>query len=135
MYLDALKLAYQAHDGQTRKQSCVPYIIHPVRVANCFNDDFSKTVAVLHDVIEDTSVTKELIAKKFNDQVAEIVDFLSKKEDESHFDYIWRIKGCGSNLAIEIKVADIIDNLSDAITVVQTSMCDRYNKSLQILLS
>lgn len=135
MYLEALKLAYTAHDNQLRKQSCVPYIVHPIRVANFFSDDFSKTVAILHDIIEDTPITKEDLQKTFNINIAEIVDILTRKKEETHFDYIWRIKNSGSTLAIEIKIADIIDNLSDTLTVCEKSMADRYNKSLKILIN
>ncbi len=135
MYLQALKLAYTAHDNQLRKQSCVPYIVHLIRVANCFNDDFAKTVAVLHDIIEDTPITKQDLDKTFNTSVGEVVDILTRKEEEKHFDYIWRIKNSGSSLAIEIKIADIIDNLSDTLKVCEQSMVDRYNKSLKILIN
>lgn len=135
MYLQALKLAYTSHDNQLRKQSCVPYITHPIRVANCFNDDFAKTVAVLHDIIEDTPITKQDLDKTFNTSVGEVVDILTRKEEEKHFDYIWRIKNSGSYLAIEIKIADIIDNLSDTLKVCEQSMVDRYNKSLKILIN
>jgi (p)ppGpp synthase/HD superfamily hydrolase len=51
MYLTALKIAHHAHKGQTRKDSNVPYIVHPIRVSGYFNDDFRKTIAVLHDVV------------------------------------------------------------------------------------
>lgn len=142
MYLEALKLAFKAHDGQLRKQSCVPYIVHPVRVANCFNDDERKTLAILHDVLEDTTTTIDDIIKaipEISGKILETLCILTKQKGESHFFYIKKIKAyCKNkkdNTAIEIKIADIVDNLSDNLCVCQHSMAERYRKSLKILLS
>ncbi len=52
----ALQIAAQAHEGQKDKDG-QPYILHPLRVMNAVEDKTAKIVAVLHDVIEDTSVT------------------------------------------------------------------------------
>lgn len=133
MYFEALKLAYAAHDGQLRKQSCVPYIVHPIRVANYFNDDVMKTIAILHDVVEDTDIEMAYIYENFPPRVSSAVEALTKREGEKHFDYIKRLKSNWD--AREIKIADIVDNLSDTISICETSMADRYNKSLKILLS
>lgn len=131
MYIQALKIAYEAHNGQYRKQSCVPYIVHPLRVAGYFSDDTKKTIAILHDIIEDTDTTKEDIEILFGKRISEVVDILSKRKGETYFEYIKRVKK--DELAIEIKIADIVDNLSDTLCVQQKSMIDRYNKSLLIL--
>ena len=54
----ALNIAYKAHIGQLDKGGS-PYILHPVRVAlHCQTED-EKIVALLHDVVEDTSITFE----------------------------------------------------------------------------
>lgn len=132
MFQQALKIAYIAHSGQYRRDSNVPYIAHPLRVSNCFNDAFKKTIAILHDVIEDTKLTIEDLQKDFPKKVVEIVDILSKREDETHFEYIRRVSK--NEIATEIKIADIIDNLSDTICIQPKSMIDRYNKSLKILI-
>src|ERR1700704_3156277 len=70
-----------AHEGQFRK-SGEPYISHPLAVANILAkwhlDAQALTAALLHDVMEDTSVTKAVIAKKFGKPVAELVDGVSK---------------------------------------------------------
>jgi len=57
MYKEASKIAYRAHYGQFRRGGTIPYIIHPLRVANSFKDDIKKTIAILHDVVEDTELT------------------------------------------------------------------------------
>lgn len=132
MYKEALKIAYKAHDGQYRRDSYVPYIVHPIRVSNCFNDDFRKTIAVLHDVIEDTSITYDDL-NQFSMNVIKILEMLTKRENENHFDYVDRVKQ--NEIAIEIKIADIVDNLSDTISIQPMTFLYRYNKSLKILIN
>jgi len=132
MFIEAFQLAYKYHNGQLRKQSCVPYIVHPYRVSCCFQDDFKKTIAILHDIVEDTDMTLEELQKHFPPYVVCRIDYLTRREGEKHFDYIKR--GKNDEVATEIKIADIMDNLSDTICVVEKSMADRYNKSLKILL-
>ncbi len=71
----------EAHDGQHRK-SGEPYITHPLAVAKILADmrmDYhSIMAAVLHDVIEDTETVKEHIQSDFGEEVAELVDGVSK---------------------------------------------------------
>jgi len=131
MYKEALKIAYNAHNGQLRKQSCIPYIVHPLRVASLFNDDTRKTIAILHDVIEDTELELKDLTQ-FGTKVIVVLDALSRREGEKHFDYIRRLKK--NELAVEIKISDIVDNLSDTISIQPPSMIKRYDKSLKILL-
>ena len=70
-----------AHEGQFRK-SGEPYISHPLAVANILAqwhlDPQALTAALLHDVMEDTAVTKTEITKNFGKPVAELVDGVSK---------------------------------------------------------
>ncbi|UCF75147.1 MAG: bifunctional (p)ppGpp synthetase/guanosine-3',5'-bis(diphosphate) 3'-pyrophosphohydrolase, partial [Betaproteobacteria bacterium] len=83
--ISQLQSAYQfsetAHQGQFRK-SGEPYISHPLAVANILAqwhlDSQALTAALLHDVMEDTSVTKTEISKTFGKPVAELVDGVSK---------------------------------------------------------
>jgi len=90
--VDLLKQAYlvarEAHDGQMRS-SGEPYITHPVAVAHNLakmNLDYETLMAaLLHDVIEDTDVSKEDLAKLFGDTVAELVEGVSKL-DKLKFD-------------------------------------------------
>jgi len=92
--LEKVRRAYEfgalAHSGQMRL-SGEPYIQHPLEVANILCDmhmDHDTLVAaMLHDVIEDTAIEKDKIAKEFGTEVAAIVDGLSKLtqiEFESH---------------------------------------------------
>ncbi len=77
----AYLFAKKAHEGQKR-QTGEPYITHPVAVALILTDlhmeKESIMAALLHDVLEDTHVEKDMLAKEFGSQVAELVDGLSK---------------------------------------------------------
>jgi len=77
----ALELSLNAHDGQIRK-SGEPYIVHPILVAaitaKISNDETMVQAALLHDVVEDTSFTIEYLEEKFGDDVAHMVEGLTK---------------------------------------------------------
>ncbi len=77
----AYLLGAEAHEGQSRV-SGEPYISHPVEVALILADmrmDANSIIAaILHDVIEDTPTAKEQIAEQFGEEVAELVDGVSK---------------------------------------------------------
>jgi len=77
----AYLLGAEAHEGQHRK-SGEPYIYHPVAVARILAemhmDHQSIIAAILHDVIEDTVIAKEVIQEQFGEEVAELVDGVSK---------------------------------------------------------
>ncbi|MBY6211513.1 bifunctional GTP diphosphokinase/guanosine-3',5'-bis pyrophosphate 3'-pyrophosphohydrolase [Microbulbifer agarilyticus] len=73
--------AEQAHEGQTRR-SGEPYITHPLAVATILAgmhmDAQSLAAAMLHDVIEDTGIPKAALAEQFGEEIADLVDGVSK---------------------------------------------------------
>lgn len=77
----ALELATKAHDGQLRK-SGEPYITHPINVAKILasyeSDSDTIIAALLHDTVEDTDVTLEQVRSQFGDNVAQLVDGVTK---------------------------------------------------------
>src|SRR3954453_516844 len=77
----AYEFSEAAHEGQFRRTG-EPYISHPIEVAKILTqwhlDSQALTAALLHDVMEDTAVTKTEISDKFGRMVAELVDGVSK---------------------------------------------------------
>ena len=77
----AYDFACEAHSGQYRS-SGDPYVTHPIAVASILGsfrmDEDSLTAAMLHDVMEDSGIPKSVIEKKFNKEVADLVDGVSK---------------------------------------------------------
>ena len=77
----AYNFALDAHQNQKRDEG-VPYIIHPVAVANILTelklDSATITTGLLHDTIEDTNVTFETVKKEFGEEVANLVDGVTK---------------------------------------------------------
>ncbi len=83
----AYHFADNAHKGQKRK-SGEPYITHPLAVANILAemhmDHQCLMAALLHDVIEDTSIPKHTLGQEFDQEVAELVDGVSKLKSMFH---------------------------------------------------
>ena len=77
----AYLFAAEAHEGQQRL-SGEPYITHPIAVAKIlaemYMDPKSIVAAILHDVMEDTGTPKEQVVERFGEEVAELVDGVSK---------------------------------------------------------
>jgi (p)ppGpp synthase/HD superfamily hydrolase len=106
--LSAIAIAISAHQGQLDKQN-LPYVYHPFTVGlHCISEN-GKIVAMLHDVVEDTSVTlKDLLDKGISPYLVEAVDCLSRKQGESLNAYYHRV--ASNDVAIEVKFADMFHN-------------------------
>ena len=105
--IKAMNLAYAAHHGQYDKGG-VPYIFHPIHLAEGMDDEISTCVALLHDTVEDTDVTLEQLAKEFPREVVEAVALLTHAEDVEYFDYVRAIKA--NPVAVKVKLADLDHN-------------------------
>ena len=81
LIMKAYNLANEKHKDQKR-HSGEPYIIHPMNVAYILADvgldDSTICAALLHDVIEDTDVTDQDIRKQFGDEIADMVEGVTK---------------------------------------------------------
>ena len=111
MTIKAMKIAYDAHLGQLDYNG-VPYIFHPYHLAEQMDDEISCTVALLHDVVEDTSITLDDLEQMFPKQVVEIVMLLIHDETVDYFEYIRKIKT--NAIATKVKLADIKHNSNEA---------------------
>lgn len=80
----AVAFAAQAHHGQFRKGTRIPYLVHPLRVAEILLRAGCPTVlavaALLHDTLEDTPVTEMALRRAFGDRVADLVVALSEPQ-------------------------------------------------------
>jgi (p)ppGpp synthase/HD superfamily hydrolase len=112
---EAIALAAVAHSGQTDK-SGQPYITHPIRVMmRCHPHGLhAQMAAVLHDVVEDTWVTLDLLRTMgFSAEVVAAVDALTRRKgEESYPEYIRRCSR--DRLATLVKLADLEDNSDPA---------------------
>ena len=104
----ALQIAQKAHAGQVDKAG-KDYILHPMTVASYMDTDIEKTIAYLHDVLEDTDVTVDALRKIFPNEIVDTLITLTHRKDESYFEYIQRVST--SKLAKKVKVADLLHNL------------------------
>ena len=136
----AKKIAYERHANQLDKGGN-PYIEHPKYVAEHVNTVLDKTVAWLHDTIEDTGYTVSMMrADGFDDNVIAAVQLLTHKKGEPYLDYI---KNLASNeTARNVKIADLHNNMdltrlpvNDRDTDDVKHRMNKYTKALSILNS
>jgi len=131
----ALKVAFKAHKDQ-KDRSGLPYILHPVHVAEQMKTEDTCVVAILHDVIEDTDLTLEDLREKgFTETQLRGVDLMTHREDEDYFDYVRKLSG--DPVARTVKRADLLHNL-DSTRLSKVSEKDekryaKYRKALEIL--
>lgn len=105
----AIQIAVSAHAGQVDKAG-QPYILHPLRVMCSVETPHERLVAVLHDVIEDTSVTIDDLANEgFPAEVLDAVQALTKLSGESRLDAARR--AVRNTIARKVKLADVVDNM------------------------
>ena len=103
----AEEIAREAHFGAVDKAG-KPYIEHPERVAGRLDDPRLKVIAWLHDVVEDSYISLELIWDRFGEDTANAVDALTHRKGEMWADYLTRVKG--NEFAKAVKISDLIDN-------------------------
>ncbi len=113
---DALITAIQSHHNQTRKCGVLPYVIHPIEVMKTLwnwgvRDEATLIAALLHDTLEDTSLTEEEIQVEFGEYVCTLVKELTFK-DGSKKDYLQSFKDKSID-SLLIKVADRVCNVHD----------------------
>lgn len=132
VYEKALQFAAEAHKGQYRKGTKIPYIVHPVEASmiamRLFNELNPKTdmdiyeiasAAALHDVVEDTKYTIHDIEREFGSRIAEIVGHESEnKREELPPEESWKIRKEEAlehleNASLEAKIVAMGDKLSN----------------------
>ena len=122
---DAIKFAVDAHEGQKRRVSNAPYIIHPLEamviISQLTKNEDVLCAALLHDVIEDAGVTLEEIRSRFGDRVAQLVSSdTENKRKNLPASETWKVrkeetlKHLAETDDIEEKMIWLADKLSNA---------------------
>ena len=142
-YDAALALAARAHRDQLRKGTDLPYIAHPVHVSiilirHGFGEDLA-IAGLMHDVVEDTDTSLDLIAVEFGDAVARLVEAVSETKSADGAALPWEqrkaeklahLQSAGPDVAA-LKAADAIHNLRSIIADLQsdgTSVWERFKR-------
>lgn len=134
MTREAMKIAYNAHYNQFDRAG-VPYIYHPIHLAENMDSEIACVVALLHDVVEDTDIRMEELAKTFPKEVIEILKLLTHDKEVDYMEYIKRIKK--NAIAKKVKIEDILHNADetrlDTITEEDIVRREKYKKALEFL--
>ena len=130
----AIKLAYIAHKDQYDKAS-LPYINHPLHLAEGMKDEYTTIAALLHDVVEDSDLTFDDLAKEFPKEVIGALKLLTHQKGVPYMDYIAKIKT--NDIARAVKIADLKHNSDltrlDIITDKDLERINKYQKALKFL--
>ncbi len=133
---DAYALAAEAHKGQ-RRNTGEPYIVHPIAVANIAAEELeldANTViaAFLHDVAEDTSYTVEDIRERFGDDVAFLVDVVTKRK-KHNYEYTKQVDNYRQILeSVHYDIRALLVKLSDRLHNMRTLDSMRPDKQMKI---
>lgn len=133
VYEDALKIAVNAHAGQTRKHDGSAYISHPIMVARLLEQAGFEEVVVaaglVHDVLEDTPVTEAELRAALGDVVVNIVTAVSEDKtvqwEDRKEQYVHAVVA-GGELVWAVSVADKIHNARDFIQFHATAGADAW---------
>ncbi len=136
MTVKALNTAYNAHMGQTDRCG-LPYIFHPYHVAEQMTTEETVTAALLHDIIEDTTMTMEDLRELgFPEIVLEAVKLLTHDKSEDYFNYVRALKD--NAIARTVKFADLAHNSDltrlESVTENDLKRLEKYKKARDILL-
>jgi (p)ppGpp synthase/HD superfamily hydrolase len=106
----AIEIARQAHAGQIDKGGA-DYIGHPLRVMEKCETEEEKIVGILHDVVEDSDWTFEMLeAQGFPDEIIDALRCITKQSDDEDYDtFISRVMN--RPLSLKVKLYDLEDNM------------------------
>ena len=131
----ALKLCFDAHKNMLDK-SGMPYVFHPFHLAEQMISEDTVTVALLHDVVEDTDYTFEALRSMgFSETVMEALELLTHDAGIPYMDYVAEIKK--NPIAKEVKLADLRHNSDlsrvDVITPWFLNHAEKYLEAIRFL--
>lgn len=131
----ALRLCFDAHKHQVDKTG-LPYVFHPFHLAEQMTDEYTVTVALLHDVVEDTPYTlQELAQMGFPAQVVEALGLLTHDPAVPYLEYVAAIKP--NPIARAVKLADLRHNSDlsrlDRVDGKALARAEKYRKAIALL--
>ena len=133
----AMLLAYDAHHGQLDKGG-VPYIFHPIHLAEQMPDELTTIVALLHDVVEDTDLTLDDSRTIFPPAVIDALRLLTHTPGTNYLDYVRALRD--NPIAATVKRADLRTTadqsrlaLSPTDDATRARLRQKYQKALAIL--
>jgi len=131
----AMKIAFAAHKDQVDK-SGIPYIYHPIHLAEQMTDEVTTCVALLHDVVEDTDITFEDLEREgFPESVMAALRLMTHDDAVPYMDYV---RGLWENsAAAAVKRADLRHNSDltrlDFVDEAARERANRYAEAIRIL--
>ncbi|MGI6212451.1 MAG: GTP pyrophosphokinase [Anaerovoracaceae bacterium] len=131
----AMQVMVEKHRGQLDR-SGLPYMFHPWHVAESMTDEISASVALLHDVLEDTDCTEdELRADGFPDEVILPLLLLTRRKGADYYDYIENL--APDSVARRVKLSDLHHNSDtgrlDKVTEEDRVRLDKYKRCIDYL--
>ena len=131
----AMKIAFEAHKNQSDKNG-IPYIYHPVHLAEQMDCEDSICVALLHDVVEDTSMTfEDLEVEGFSGEIIEALKLLTHDDAVPYMEYVKEIKK--NPIATKVKLADLRHNSDltrlDEVNEKALKRVEKYKDAIKIL--
>lgn len=131
----AMKLCFDAHRDQVDKTG-IPYVFHPIHLAEQMTDELTTVCALLHDVVEDSSYTfADLEALGFPRRVIEVLTLLTHEKGVSYMDYVRLI--AQDPVAKQVKIADLRHNSDlsrlDSVDEKAMARAEKYAKAMTIL--
>ncbi len=131
----AMNICFEAHKKQKDK-SGQPYVFHPFHLAEQMETEETTIVALLHDVVEDTSVTlDDLAAEGFSQSVLDAIALMTHAPGVNYMDYVAEIKK--NPIAKAVKIADLTHNSTlsrlNEITPKDLERVETYQAALALL--
>lgn len=104
----AMQICYKAHEGQFDKGG-VPYVFHPIHVAEQMDTEEEICVALLHDILEDTNYSvDDLVSEGFSKSMIDAIECITRPKGMDYLEYIDIVKT--NKLAVKVKLADLEHN-------------------------
>ncbi len=131
----AMKLCFAVHRDQQDK-SGIPYVFHPIHLAEQMPDEATTITALLHDVVEDSPCTlEELRQMGFPESVLQAVGLMTHTDDTPYLDYVARLKH--NPIARTVKLADLRHNSDltrlDAVDEKTLIRVEKYRRAIALL--